>query len=572
MNRQIGWNLATAIAVALAGAASAATITVNSGGDAAADDGACTLREAIAAASTNLASGASGGECGAGDALPIVDTIAFAIPGAGVHTIQPTTLLPAITEAVVIDGYTEPGASANTLAIGDNAVLAIELDASGITDISDLLRIQGPGSTIRGLVVNRVRGVSISLGSDDNVIEGNFLNVDPSGTVLLQSGAFTVMRTTGSNNVIGGTDPAARNVIGAGGGANAGTLMIGGNGNLVQGNYVGTDRTGTLALQSDSGVNGIELGTGGLASNTVIGGDTPGAGNVIVATTSVIRLSSGVTATTIQGNHIGVDASGSAVLGGFVGINTDNAPAGIQIGGVTPGAGNIIAGMSVAISLGDGASGVVIQGNHIGTDASGTLPLHNFGDAIFVNTAGVDSLIGGTEPGAGNTIANTCGMAVRVLSGHHWPVLGNSIHSNRGLGISLNNGTPAENDAGDGDTGANDLQNYPVITSAVTAGGSATLSGTLNSTPSTSFRLEFFASEICDATGYGEGQQFIGTTNVTTDSNGDAAFGPLIFAAPDNAEITATATDPDGNTSEFSQCVGPHDHMFADGFEVAACS
>jgi hypothetical protein len=98
-----------------------------------------------------------------------------------------------------------------------------------------------------------------------------------------------------------------------------------------------------------------------------------------------------------------------------------------------------------------------------------------------------------------------------------------------------------------------------------------TVTGTLNSTPASAFRLEFFANAFCDATGSGEGQQFIGTADVTTDANGDASFGPLTFAAPDNADITATATDPAGNTSEFSQCAGPHDHLFADAFDVAGC-
>lgn len=570
MIRDKGLKLAAALAATLAAtAAPAGTITVNSTSEDVANDGACTLHEAIGSANANTASGANPGECAAGEPAPVVDAITFAIAGGGVQTIHLTGPLPHVNEAVVIDGYTEPEAQPNTLAIGDDAVLLIEVDGSALA-IDNLLQIDGSGSTIRGLVINRAVGVSVLVESDDNVVEGNFFNTDPSGTELL-GGGFTVMRISGSNNVIGGPDPGQRNVFGGGGGSNAGTLMIGGNGNLIQGNYIGVDASGSVPLQPPNGVNGIELGTGGPASNTVIGGDTAGTGNVIFATNNTIRISGGVTDTTIQGNHIGVDAAGTAAVSGAnIGITTDNGPAGILIGGLTPLAGNVISGFVTAISLVDGANAVVIQGNRIGTDASGTRPIRNSGDGIFVFTNGVDSLIGGTDPAAANTIANSCGQGIRIFATGSWPMLGNSIHSNRGLGISLNSGTPTVNDDGDGDTGSNGLQNYPVIASATVDAGDVTLSGTFNSTASTTYRLEFFGNLACDASGFGEGENFIGTTDVTTDTNGNASFGPLSFAVPPGiTEFSATATDPDGNTSEFAACAGLHDHLFADGFEGA---
>jgi len=576
MNRHCSLTLASAIAAALAATtATAATITVNTTSDAAADDGVCTLREAITAASTNLPSGATSGECAGGDLLPIIDTIAFAIPGSGVQTIQPASLMPAIAEAVVIDGYSQPGTSANTLALGDDAVLRIEIDGS-LMGNGDLLRVTGPGCTIRGLVVNRVPGVNITIGPqsavDDTVIEGNFLNTDASGTTEL-GGHYPVVRLAGSNNLLGGTDPAARNIIGGGATAGSHTVQIGGNGNLVQGNYIGVDATGTVALEPDTGSDGIGIGALGPASNTVIGGDVPGAGNVINATGAAFVLTGGVTDTVIQGNFVGTDATSTVRLGGSVGIATNNGPQHTQIGGVTPLAGNVFSGLATGIYLVDGPTGVIIEGNRFGSDVTGTRPVPNLGNAILLQMPGVDgSIIGGTEPGAANTIAYNCGGGIQFAFGpNHWPILGNSIHSNRALGISLSGNTPLENDDGDADTGANDQQNYPVITSAVASGGSVTLSGSLNSLPSTAFRLEFFANATCDATGHGEGQQFIGTTDVTTDASGNAAFGPLTFTAPDNAEIAATATDPAGNTSEFSACAGPHDHMFADGFDAPAC-
>ena len=121
----------------------------------------------------------------------------------------------------------------------------------------------------------------------------------------------------------------------------------------------------------------------------------------------------------------------------------------------------------------------------------------------------------------------------------------------------------------DGDSGPNNLQNYPVITSALVSAGTVTISGTLNSTANATFRLEFFSSVACNASGFGEGQTFIGTTNATTDASGDASFGPLLFSPVSNVQtaIAATATDVDGNTSEFSLCVGGIGRIFANGFE-----
>ena len=130
------------------------TITVNSTADAAADDGACTLREAITAANTNTASGAMANECPAGAAG--LDIIEFEIAGVGVHTIQPTSPLPTIVEPAILDGYSQTGASVNTLAVGNNAVLLIEIDGSLTGVLNEgLITISAGGSTVAGLVVNR---------------------------------------------------------------------------------------------------------------------------------------------------------------------------------------------------------------------------------------------------------------------------------------------------------------------------------------------------------------------------------------------------------------------------------
>jgi CSLREA domain-containing protein len=553
-----------------AGAAHAATIVVNSTADVQANDGACTLREAIAAANSNTASGGMSGECVAGEALPTVDVISFAIPGTGVHTISPASALDPITEAVFIDAYTQPGASMNTLTVGDNAVLLIEISGVALPTGTDLFVFNGGGgSTARGLVVNHVTGQAFNIGSSNhNTITGNFIGMDASGTQLL-SGTNPGIRVLGSMNTIGGTTPAARNVLAGSGGSGAGTvLLILADNNTIQGNYIGTNAAGSAALRSSNGIDGIEMLA---ATNNTIGGSAPGAGNVIVAGNVGIVLNSASNGNSIQGNFIGTDATATTGLGGGLGIGTANASSDNVIGGSAPGAGNVISGGTVGINLADGATGTTIQGNKIGTDAEGVQPIPNSGNGISVVTAAEGTLIGGTNPGAGNTIANNCGQGIALPGAStSLPMLGNSIFANGGLGISLDGSSlPKPNDDGDGDSGPNNLQNYPVITSAVVSAGMATISGTLNSTANTTFRVELFASVVCNASGFGEGQTFIGSTSTTTNGSGDASFGPLLFSpvADGQTALTATATDADGNTSEFSQCVGGIGRIFANGFE-----
>src|SRR5262249_32103234 len=111
------------------------------------------------------------------------------------------------------------------------------------------------------------------------------------------------------------------------------------------------------------------------------------------------------------------------------------------------------------------------------------------------------------------------------------------------------------NDAGDGDTGANQLQNFPVLTAATNASASVTIAGTLNSKASTTFDLDFFSNVRCDPSGSGEGQNYIGSASVTTDGSGNASFNVTLPVPVVGRYITSTAADPLGNASEFSPCV-----------------
>lgn len=461
-----------------AAAVRANTITVNSTADVVANDGQCTLREALIAANTNTASGAAAGECAAGSAG--LDTIAFNIPGSGVHTITPASNLPTLTEPVFIDGYTQGGSSANTAAFPAalNTVLTIELNLS-----TSFLSIDAAGSTVRGLAINR--GVdNITINANTITIRGNFIGTDPTGTMALPNatGGFGI-RTNGARNgaIIGGPGPADRNLIS--GDRQGGIIgsLAGGTGILIQGNFIGPDKTGMVALT------------------------TAGAGLVNISDTMVLN-------NLISGNNQGGIAMG--VSGG--GNNT-------------------------------------VQGNLIGTQANGTsaLPNGNFGG---IDIASSNNLIGGTAAGQGNVIAFNTGFGIDFgISNATNVIEGNSIFGNSFKGINENGlATPTTNDNCDADS----FQNYPVITSAVVAAGNVTISGTFNSTASTTFRLEFFSNAVCDSSGNGQGQTFLGSTNVTTGAGCTTTFGPLVFPDPSGQAIfTATATAPGTKgTSEFSAC------------------
>jgi hypothetical protein len=193
------------------------------------------------------------------------------------------------------------------------------------------------------------------------------------------------------------------------------------------------------------------------------------------------------------------------------------------------------------------------------------MPLGNGNCGINISefSGATTGMIGGLAAGEGNIIAFNAlnGISDSGANGpNSWAILGNSIHDNGALGITLQGcgtKTPTPNDPGDTDTGANNLQNYPVITSVSISGGTLNVAATLNSAPNTTYRVEFFANGASDPSGFGEGQIFLGFKNVTTDSTGNISF-TASFPQPSGGQrlVTATATDPAGNTSEFSASVG----------------
>jgi hypothetical protein len=350
------------------------------------DAGPGSLRQAILDANATPSGGAP-------------NRITFDIPGTGVQTITPATTLPIITNPVVIDGYTQPGAAPNTLAAGDNARLLIELDGENV--VNPGLWVGADNSTFRGLVINRFQGNGIQFDGNNNVATGDFLGTDPTGTVA--EGNNSGVSAGGSGNVIGGPDPADRNLISG----NFEGIALGGAGNVVRGNYVGTDATGTAALgNADHGI-----GVGG--ANNVLGGAAPGAGNLISGNGDGINIiGSAATGNVVQGNFIGTDVTGTSAIGNGQGVEASIGAADNLIGGTDLGAGNLISGndgLGVRLTN-DGTSGNRVQGNRIGTTFDGQAALGNGDSGVYIDGA-PDNLVGGTDPAPATSSPATAGTA-----------------------------------------------------------------------------------------------------------------------------------------------------------------
>ena len=195
----------------------------------------------------------------------------------------------------------------------------------------------------------------------------------------------------------------------------------------------------------------------------------------------------------------------------------------------------------------------MVEGNYIGVSSDGTAALANGGD-VLVDGAATNNTIGDTTAAAANVIAfNTgAGVAVTDASSTGNSIRGNSIHDNGGLGIDLGGDGVTLNDS-TGHVGPNNYQNFPVVTSTTFGGGVTQVIGHLDSTPNTTFTLDFYASTLRDPSGYGEGQTYLGSTTVTTDGSGHASFTAMVAATPAGQQfLSITATDPGRNTSEFS--------------------
>ena len=439
------------------------------------NEGAGSLRQAILDANASVG---------------VSDVITFNISGAGPHVILPVTSLPAITDELLIDGSSEPDFTGTPVLVLDGSVAG---SASGLV-------LSANNCTIRALVINNFTEHGIVIEGNQNTIAGNFIGTDASGMLDEGNDISGIYVLNGaSNTIIGGSTAADRNVLSGNGDDNISISGSAGTGNIIIGNYIGVDVLGTSAL--GNGSSGFVLSS----DSNVVGGKEAGEGNIIAG--------SGLSGLVVNGDK-----------------NT-------------------------------------IQGNYIGTDVSGTLDLGNGRHGILINGSS-NNLIGGVESGSGNLIYNNGERGVLISNGTSMnnTILGNSIFGNSGIGLDLSNQAGGDNvtpnDANDFDMGPNGLQNYPVIDHAVATGDHLSISGSLNSGPDHTYRIEFFSSPDADPSGYGEGKIYLGFTSVTTDGSGNANFDLLLkdAAVEEGDALTATATEDlgggnYGNSSEFSESV-----------------
>lgn len=433
----------------------------------------------------------------------------------------------------------------------------------------------GAGNLISGNGRDQTGGqAAIVVQASGQLIQGNIIGLNKDGTAPLASQTSGIRISASSNVTIGGTSPAARNIIsgnGTGGSVSpAISLTTSSTTNcLIQGNYIGTNTTGTAAIPN--------LGHGVLivgAKNITVGGAVAGAGNLISGNildgVSIQRTAfNEPTDNQVQGNFIGTDVTGTLaianqsdgislgeVAGGMGGVN-------LQIGGTTSATRNVISGNrqnGITLRGFAKANPNHIEGNFIGTNAFGNGALGNGLNGVLITSGTTDGHhIGATSAGAGNTIAfnGADGIASdigRVIGG---PAFGNSIFTNSGLGV----------DRGSDGVTANAItrsDNTPVLTTVNTNGGTTTINGTLqeNHTTSVNYTVQFFANLSCDPSGFGEGQTFIGQTTVNVTNNQPVSFTASISPpVPGGRFITAVAvgpspSDPTGPlfSSEFSFC------------------
>ncbi len=645
-----------------------AIITVTGkGDDVAVGDGEVTLREAIVSANNNADVNADVTAQNPG--VYGNDEIRFNIQAAGVQTIDLTQPLQIETDplGLTILGYTQPGALPNNQAVGNNAVLMIRLSGA-VNQVIAGIWIRTGNTTIQGLEIVDFTNDGIRIegepGRTNNKIQGNYIHSNDQDGIYLHAGA--------TGNLIGGTSPAHRNTISdnswngiflsssewntiqnnyigttpAGGGGEGNTQngirlldsndnLIGGtsdaarnlisgniqNGvlvegtgsrdNLIQRNYIGTNRDGTGAIANWE--QGVLISN---ASGTIIGGGDPADPAKVYRNVISGNLSNGVritgaqaTGNKVTANYIGTNAAGTAAVRNlFGGVEIDGSHGNV-IGEGSGGWGNLISGNGEdGMEFADGiyllnSNNTLIEGNIIGLDRDRANRIPNHGNGIRI-TGGQNNVIGGAvaaqenwisgnkewgirnggnqtkiqnnkigvrgdgttpEPNlqgnilvAGinslielNVVWHSNGPGIAVVGGTGHRITGNSIKSNTALGIDLGNDGVTPDDLLDADAGPNRLQNAPGLSLQP---GDPTIYGHLHSTPYTSFTIDVYLSDEPDPSGYGEGETYAFSVPVTTDEFGDGYWVMTSLAV--GKWMTATAThDALGDTSEFSNAL-----------------
>lgn len=479
---------------------------------------------------TNALGGAPGSlyvVLAAANANPGLDTIVFNLPPAE-RTITLPNPLPNITDPVILDATTNPGWSLGAPVVEIVRAAGNPYGQFPIFTVAP----SGAGSTIRGFIVDaiRLRGRT--------VVAGNWLGLTRSG---MRANSGTVRVVSDGGSTIGGTVVADRNYF-------AGYAQLGKD-DVFIGNYYGLTVDGSSTLPLIAGAplfeeDFLELGWSPLPpapTNIRIGGPTLAERNLFGGETTVQSYHTAAGGT-IQNNWFRLAANGTPLPPA-----TKNA---IVLFGDPGGAPFVVTGNTI-----HAPNGVVLLGQSVVQNNS--ITVQPGGTGIYAGTAPQSA---SNSTISGNTISGGRVGVVVEDPAKGVSILNNSIFGQSDRGISLAGTTPLPNDAApDADTGGNDLQNYPVLTTATLAGTTLTVTGTLTSAPLTPYTVELFAN----ATAVREGKRRIAAATVTTDALGNA---PLLFTVPVSGVtagefVTSTATNTavaptpgntPGSTSEFS--------------------
>jgi Astacin (Peptidase family M12A) len=442
----------------------------------------------------------------------------------------------------------------NYIGLASNGVTAVPNLGSGI-----YLEFGPQSNAIGGTLAGQENLISANVGdgiqfygsgTSDNMVQGNYIGTTKTGLSPLGNGGVAVSFRFGANsNTLGGTTTTARNLLCAS--TNQGIFIDSASNEVVQGNYIGVGADGATPL--GNGVAGpfTQAGIYVLAGESnLIGGAAAGAGNVISANGNdgVQFYGQGISYNVVQGNYIGTTATGLGSLGnGASGLSFLYGPQSNTVGGFA--AGNVISGNSGVGLFLAGASNIIVQGNNIGVGSDGVTALGNGQQGILLQSGATTNVIGLDLNGAGtgNIIADNTyeGIIMYDTNTLGNTVRGGSIYSN-GVAYGLLGINLV------GVPGPNNLQNYPVITNASVVLGSTTISGTLSSTPNRGFLIDVYRNTTPDVSGYGQGQVYVGGTTLTTGGGGTGSFTLTSAGGFAGQYFTAIATDATtGNSSEF---------------------
>ncbi|MFN0187975.1 MAG: cadherin domain-containing protein [Bacteroidia bacterium] len=486
-------------------------------------------------------------------------TVNFNIPGAGAQTISLSANLPEIKYPILFNGFSQPGAVANTASFGDqvNSTMMMNINCNNKSGFL----VNGTNTTLQGLAIYNASNAAINIyDGSANQVKGCFLGMTSTG---IRNATYPELNIEGidiggigtdasPNNIIGGTTNVDRNVI-------AGGIIIRGNastGNKIYGNYIGTDITGDTAIDRNSA--GIQLYDS--ASYNEIGGVNANMGNLISGNDDygIVMYGSRTSYNSVLNNYIGVKSDLQTALdNGLYSIRIYSGSHHNQIG--SSAGGNVIGPASSALIIIDDSPYNTVQNNFIGTDASLTSDLGINDAAIVIDgTPSNYNTIGGTGINESNIIANSLAGIVTTNGGYSNRFLSNRFINIDEMSIDLKGDGVSNNDNLDPDptTGAanNYLQNFPEMFDADSVAGGVRVCGELNSNINETFILQIYKSENQTASTFGAAEELIGSLNVTTASNGIVQFSTIINTPVNSGDyISVSATDSSGNTSEIGE-------------------